>query len=97
MTNLLKNKTLITALASFILVILLYNFFFKSDTALTFTEYPSPQVGPEVREIYTGLQKVSLNQSVFTLPGYLFLTDFSAAIPVQPTGRPNPFDLIGRN
>ncbi len=54
-------------------------------------------VGNDLLKIFDELQKVTLDQNLFSSPGYLELTDFSTSITPQATGRTNPFDVIGRD
>ena len=54
-------------------------------------------VGNDLLKIFDELQKVTLDQSLFSSSGYLELTDFSTSIAPQATGRTNPFDVIGRD
>jgi len=43
------------------------------------------------------LSGIDFKNNLFTALAYRFLTDFSTAIPSEPVGRPNPFDVIGRD
>ncbi len=43
------------------------------------------------------LSNINFDRNLFTTPSYRSLTDFSAAISQEATGRPNPFDIIGRD
>lgn len=97
MEILTKNKGTLAAIVIFILAIFLYNFFFKSETLLVPSELSASSIGDDLLKIRGELQKVTLNRSVFSSPGYLLLSDFSTAIPQQATGRPNPFNIIGRD
>lgn len=53
-------------------------------------------VGADLLKISAELSEANLDQEIFSDPEYLYLTDFSTAIQPQPTGRANPFDIIGR-
>jgi len=97
METLKKNKGTLAAIALFVVAIFLYNFFFKSEAITVPSESSASAIGDDLIKIRGDLQKVTLDQSVFSSSGYLLLTDFSTAIPEQATGRSNPFDIIGRD
>lgn len=92
-----KNKGTLAAVALLVVAIFLYNFFFKSKAITVPSESSASAIGEDLIKIRGELQKVTLDQSVFSSPGYLLLTDFSTLIPEQATGRSNPFDIIGRD
>lgn len=97
MKTLIKNKGTLSIVAIFIVAMFLYNLFFKSETIALLSESSNSDVGSDLLKIREGLQKVTLSRMIFSSPGYLLLTDFSTVIPSQATGRPNPFDIIGRD
>ena len=90
------NKGILVAIVLFVLAILIYNALFKTEEVVP-TESPTASVGNEVLEMFTALGNVSFDQDLFNSSGYQLLTDFSTNVPVQPTGRRNPFDSIGNN
>lgn len=92
-----KNKGILAAVAIFIVAMFLYNFFFKSKTVEVPSESSAARIGDDLLKIRRELEAVTLDRAVFSSPGFLILTDFSTAIPSQATGRPNPFDIIGRD
>lgn len=97
MKTLNENKTIIGAIAIFITLILLYNIFLKADPEFIPDEGEASVIGEDLIRTHAELQRVSLDSSLFSSPGYRALIDFNLAIPAQPTGRPNPFDIIGRD
>ena len=97
MKTLIKNKGILATIAIFILAMFLYNLFFKSEALPASIDLSTPSIGTDLLQIFDRLQKVTFDQTVFSSVGYRELTDFSISIPPQPTGRPNPFDMIGRN
>ncbi|OHA89257.1 MAG: hypothetical protein A3C70_00210 [Candidatus Zambryskibacteria bacterium RIFCSPHIGHO2_02_FULL_43_14] len=97
MKTLAKNKGILATVAIFILVIFLYNLFFKSETDPVPSELSASNIGDNLVKTQKELQAVTLDKTLFSSPGYLLLTDFSISVPSQPTGRSNPFDIIGRN
>lgn len=92
-----KNKWILIAVAVFIMVMLSYNFFSKSETVSLPDESSTVVIGEDVIKIFKQLQDITLDQSLFSSAGYLLLKDFSNSVPQQATGRPNPFNVIGRD
>jgi len=97
METLIKNKGILATVAIFILAMFLYNFFFKSEMTPVADQLSTSSVGNDLLKTFEELQAVTLDPSVFASLGYLELADFSSSIPQQPTGRPNPFNIIGRD
>ena len=97
MEILTKNKGILAAIAFFVVAMFVYNLFFKSETITVPSELSASSIGDDLLKIRGELQKVTLDRTIFSSPGYLLLTDFSTAIPQQTAGRPNPFDIIGRD
>lgn len=97
METLTKNKGTLATVAIFVLVMFLYGFFFKSGTIEVPSELAATSIGDDLIKIHGELQVVTLDRAIFSSSGYLGLIDFSTAITVQTTGRPNPFDIIGRD
>ena len=97
MDMLKNNKGTLAAIIIFILVIFLYNIFFKSNTIAIPSELSASSIGNDLIKMRERLQAVTLNQNVFSSRGLLLLVDFSTDIPLQPIGRPNPFNIIGRD
>ncbi|MDZ4205880.1 MAG: hypothetical protein U1C12_01575, partial [Patescibacteria group bacterium] len=90
MKILAANKGILASVVIFIIVIFLYNFFFKSETIMVPSELLAASIGDDLLKIREELQRVTLDRAIFSSPGYLLLTDFSIAVPPQTTGRPNP-------
>ena len=97
MKTLAKNKGILAIVAIFILVMFMYNLFFKSDQVPVPSELSASSIGNDLVKLHEDLEKVTLSQSLFSSSGFLLLTDFSVSIPQQPVGRSNPFNLIGRD
>jgi hypothetical protein len=95
MTTLFKSKGFLTLIALFIFGMFIYNFFLKSDTPVAEND-SALTVGKELLKLSQDLSKAELSQALFSLPSYVYLTDFSAPVPQEPLGRVNPFDTIGR-
>jgi len=97
MKTLASNKGIIALVAFFSMVMFLYNVFFKSETITVPSESSASSIGDDLLKIRRELQAVTLDRTLFSSSGYLLLADFSTSIPQQITGRPNPFDIIGRD
>jgi len=97
MEMLKQNKGILVTIGIFIVVIFLYKIFFQSENVTIPSELSASSIGDDLLKIREELQTVTLDQSVFSFPGYLLLVDFSTSIPQQTTGRSNPFDIIGRD
>lgn len=91
-----KNKILITVVILFVLALWAYNSFFKVDSSVP-TDAAAQTVGSDVLSLYSSLQSVTLEQSLFSSPLYRNLIDFSTPLQSQPVGRPNPFAVIGQD
>lgn len=95
MSSLFKNKGFLGLVFLFILGMFVYNLFLGSDIPVAGND-SALVVGQDLLKLSDDLSKAELSQNLFTLPGYVFLTDFSAPLPQEPLGRVNPFDIIGR-
>ena len=96
MKTLIANKGTLVSIIVFIMVIFLYNLF-KSETVSVPNELSASNIGNDLLKIHRELQRVTFDQTLFSSPSYLGLIDFSVSIPQQVVGRPNPFDVIGRD
>ena len=74
----------------------LYNSFFSSDDIVLEQNPAQAAAAAELIKMSKDLESVNFKQDLFVSPGYRLLTDFSTPIPPEPSGRSNPFDLIGR-
>ena len=92
-----KNKGIIIATVVFVLAMISYNFFNKSEIISLPDESSSLVIGEDLIKIFNELKNVTLDQSLFSSTGYLLLKDFSNSVPQQTTGRSNPFNTIGRD
>ncbi len=96
MKSLEHNKTTVLALILFVGVIMVYNFFLKPSADSIQKSIVTAGVGNDVVSLYKSLETATLDQGLFTSTSYRALVDFSVPIPSQPTGRTNPFDIIGQ-
>ena len=95
MKTLAKNKGILATVAIFIGVMFINNLFFKQEDVPLSDELSAVAIGNDLVKIQTELQVVKLDRTLFSSTSYLLLNDFSIVVPAQPTGRANPFDIIG--
>ena len=96
MKTLEKHKTTILALIVFLAIIFVYKSFFKVNSTVSTESANAQNIGTDLVDMYNNLEKVALDQTLFSSPGYRALSDFSVALLPQPVGRSNPFDILGR-
>lgn len=96
MQALAKNKLILSVLVLFILAMFVYNTFIRADETAVEGE-STLSLGQDLLKLSSELSRAHLNQELFSVPGYIFLTDFTAIIPAQNIGRNNPFEIIGRD
>lgn len=95
-----KNKSIVIALVLFLIAMYVYKSFFAVDPILVddsgvTAEALGVDVGSDLVSLNASLQSVTLDTSLFNTPAYLTLVDFSSELGTQPTGRHNPFAIIG--
>lgn len=93
-----KNIVLIGVVA--VAAGLLYYFFFMSsgDTALlTSSEDSDSPVSQEILATLGNLRTIKLDNSIFSDPLFISLSDFGVSIPPAAAGRRNPFAPVGQN
>lgn len=61
-----------------------------SSDVLTASGTTIPE-GQNILALLTKVQKIKLNDAIFSDPVFLSLTDFGTTLPPQPIGRTNPF------
>lgn len=94
MQALFKNKGLLFLAALLLIIMFGYRYFINlgslenGDSALV--------IGEDLLKLSEELSRATLSQDLFGVPGYRYLTDFSAPVPNQIFGRTNPFDALGR-
>lgn len=96
MKNLAKYKGSLATIAIVILLVIFYRMLFGN--AVDLSQSASAQgVGKDLIELSATLQRVTLDDKIFSSNLYRALVDFSTVLSPQPTGRTNPFDIIGRD
>lgn len=104
--NLMKEPdTLKKILTIFVLLVIIgvatYILFFKAEEPeLIFDDsgnlVTAQVVGADLIALLEELQSVRFDSSFFRSPAFTGLSDYSIDLGVQPQGRNNPFDAIGR-
>lgn len=93
MSGLIKNKAGLGLILLFIIAMYAYNSFKGNEPVAE-----SAQVaGGDLVKLSDKLQTASLSTELLGMPIYQYLTDFSEPVPEQSLGRPNPFEIIGRD
>ncbi len=93
-------KNILIAAVLIVVLFFGYSFFLKPEekgTALLVTESQSEnsKVGRELIAILQQMQKLSIDQKIFTSKTFQSLQDFGVQIKPQTRGRTNPFAPIG--
>ena len=100
MKNLLKNRKIIAGVVIVVIALFLYNFLSGADPSVPADSglgLPASTANDDLLKIATELSAVDYQTELFSTPGYILLTDFSLPLTPQPVGRPNPFNIIGRD
>lgn len=91
-----KNKT--TVLGLVVLVVLAWGYFtyFGGSSSAPLTAVPSDAaISGDLLTVLGSLHTIKLDNSIFTDPVFLSLSDFGTTIPPQTPGRSDPFAPIG--
>lgn len=97
MLALLKKHMVLVGGGAIVLALLYYFFTSSSSTAtVTADSGPSP-VSQEILATLGNLRTIKLDNSVFSDPLFLSLSDFGVTIPPAAAGRRNPFAPVGAN
>ena len=94
MTQFIKDNKLLTFGGVVIILAALVYFMFFSDPsqeATVVTEDATSSVSRELVLTLSNLNIIRLDDSIFTDPVFLSLSDFGVQIPLQNVGRRNPF------
>jgi|GEM_PF-5291124 len=93
MKSLENHKGIVVAVFVFLMVILAYNYLAPS-ASITAPDLVTAGPGAEVVSLYSSLQSITFDQTLFSSPAYRNLTDFSTPLPTETVGRSNPFDAL---
>jgi len=93
MKTLESHKGMVITIVLFLVVIVAYNMFAPSATTVA-PDLVTSGAGAEVVSLYSSLQSINFDQSLFNSPGYQALSDFSTPLPTEAIGRNNPFDAL---
>ena len=96
MKNLFQNnKNIIITIILFIVAFGVFKYFQNSDTTTAPIDSSVLSAGKDVVDLSNSIQSATLDKTLFTIPAYRALQDFSTDIASQPIGRKNPFSPIG--
>ena len=98
--SLLKNKKIFGIGVLLVLAALVYYVWSSAGGATASLTESGSETSPISQEILSTLNslhtiKLDANKSIFTDPVLVSLTDYSVALPPQPSGRRNPFAPVG--
>lgn len=92
-----KNKGLVLGSLLLVLFLVVYNLFLRPLSFFSAGNPATPSIGPELVKMSQELSAVTLDRTLFSSPGFLLLSDMSVEVSPQVVGRPNPFNIIGRD
>ena len=95
MNTLYQNRKSVIAIVVLLLAFFFGSMLFAPDSSAPVAEVADP--GEDLLSVAQELSNINFDQGLFQKPGYRSLVDWSAPIPAQPTGRTNPFEIIGRD
>ena len=96
-----KTKQMLIILGVVVAIVVVYSVFFtgqdSADQALVAQQSAAPQVldGPLILALLSKLNRVTLDETIFSNKIYASLVNFEKPIEDQAIGRPNPFLPIG--
>lgn len=93
MKSLEDHKGIVVAVFLFAMVIVAYNLLAPSASIVA-PDIVTTGPGAEVVSLYSSLQSINFDQTIFNSPAYQNLTDFSTPLPTETVGRTNPFDAL---
>jgi hypothetical protein len=96
MKSIKNHGSTVFAIIIFLVAVGIYHFIFSANQTLTTEGETSTNIGNDVIDLYQKIGAVKLDQHLFSTASYRALTDFSVTIPLQPLGRHNPFDILGK-
>jgi hypothetical protein len=91
-----KNKTAIGGGIILILAGYVYFAFFSNSSAPLTTTDVGNSVSGDLLVTLNSLHTIKLDNSIFTNPVFVSLSDFGVSIPPQSSGRGNPFAPLGK-
>ena len=90
-----NNLTLIATIVILFIGVFVYKTYFQNSDISLLPTITEQSVGEEIVSLYNTIQSVELDQSIFSSLTYRSLIDFSKPLVPQPTGRQNPFAVLG--
>lgn len=91
-----KNKTAIGGGLAILLLIYVYlEYFAGSSSSATLTTSETSPLSNDILITLQSIHSITLDNSIFSDPAFVSLTDFGVTIPLQNVGRRNPFLPVG--
>ena len=92
-----KNKTTIGGVLALVVVVYVYFTYFSGTASAPLTATPiDSAISGNLLTTLNSLHTIRLDNSIFTNPLFVSLSDFGVTIPPQAAGRGNPFAPIGK-
>ncbi len=96
MKNFLQNnKNIIITIIIFVIGFYVFKYFKNTTSPTESLDTSVVSAGKDVVDLSNSIKTATLNNSLFSIPAYKALQDFSTEIMSQPMGRTNPFSPIG--
>ncbi|MCR4279145.1 MAG: hypothetical protein NUV78_00160 [Candidatus Zambryskibacteria bacterium] len=96
MDTILNNKKAIVAVVVLLLVFYVYSAF-VGPALISESNGPDTPADTSLVKLSEELEGITFRQDLFSVTGYRALVDFSVDLPETQAGRPNPFEIIGRD
>ena len=92
-----KNKMTLAGGVVFVLAIYAYFTYFGGSSAPLTASNPSSSISGDLLVTLGSLHTIRLDNSIFSNPVFVSLSDFGTTLPDQPSGRRNPFAPVGKD
>lgn len=86
-----NNKILLGTIIAAAALFFVYYTYFKGDSSAPLSSEDASPVSQELLALLGSLVSIKLDQSIFTDPAFVSLSDFGTVIPPESAGRRNPF------
>lgn len=90
-----KNKTTIGGIVVLALAVYVYFIYFGGSTAPLTASSPD-SISGDLLVTLGSLHTIKLDNTIFTDPTFVSLSDFGVTLPMLPAGRRNPFAAVGQ-
>ena len=90
-----KNKTTIGGIAILVLGVYVYFMYFGGPSSAPLTAADN-SISGDLLVTLGSLHTIKLDNTIFTNPTFVSLSDFGVTLPTLPAGRRNPFAALGK-